>query len=142
MEEERSEFYAKETLTEMAGELGQAIKLSREFFDYQAAKAVFIADEELQDLIKKFNLEKLAVSNEMGKDDDVRDENQLKSHQTAMRSLYAEIQKFDTMAKYNEAKFKLEGMVNDIYGVINYYVTGKEPGSCTGSCETCSGCNE
>lgn len=133
--------YTKEVLAEMAGELGQAIKLSREYIDYQAVKAVFDADEELQACIGKFNLEKMAVMNEMQKEDAERDDEKLKKHQDAMRAAYAEVMKSDLMNKYNEAKNNLESMVNNLYAIMNYHITGKDPNACSGSCDTCGGCH-
>ncbi len=133
--------YTKEVLAEMAGELGQAIKLSREYIEYQAVKTVFEADKELQAAIGNFNLEKMAVMNEMQKEDDERDEDKLKAHQDAMRAAYNEVMKHELMNKYNEAKNNLENMVNNLYAVINYHVTGKDPNGCSGSCSTCSGCH-
>ena len=133
--------YTKEVLAEMAGELGQAIKLSREYIEYQAVKTVFEADKDLQEAIGKFNLEKMAVMNEMQKEDGERDDDKMKEHQNAMREAYSVVTNNAMYAKYTEAKNALETMVNNLYAVINYHVTGKEPGGCSGSCDTCGGCH-
>ena len=84
-------------------------------------------------------MEKMNVMNEMQKGDD-KDEAKLSSHQERMREIYNEIFKNDIMTEYNTAKNRFENIVNEVYGIINFYVTGEDP-SCTHDCSTCGGCH-
>ena len=127
-------------LTKMADTLGEAIKQSVEYTDYQKAKTSHDDDSELQQLINEFNLKKMAVMQEMKKEpkDDVR----VEQLQSEMRIVYADIMKNPIRTDYLEAKEAIEGLVNNIYSIINFHVTGKEA-ECGGSgCASCGGgCN-
>lgn len=125
-------------LMKMADELGQAIKTSNEFINYEGAKKAHDADSELQDKINTFESVKQAIMEEMQKEN--RDEKKIEVFQASMREAYSEVMKNTTMTEYLQAKEDLESLVNDIYGVINYHVTGKQPGSCGGNCSSCGGC--
>ena len=126
-------------LEKMANELGEAIKESKIFTSYQEAKDKYDADDALQKLIGDFNLKKMSAMNEMQKEND-KDEQKLAQYQEQMRAAYADILKTPTYTEFNEAQHDLEDMINRIYGIINYHVTGKEPG-CSGSCDSCGGCH-
>ena len=52
-------------IVEKAKELGELLKQSDEFKNYNVVKAKYEADEELQTLISDFNLKKMAVMNQM-----------------------------------------------------------------------------
>ena len=126
-------------IKDIANKLGEAIQASREYMDYQNAKEKYDSDDTLQSLIGEFNMEKMNVMNEMQKGDD-KDEAKLSSHQERMREIYNEIFKNDSMTEYNTAKNRFENIVNEVYGIINFYVTGEDP-SCTHDCSTCGGCH-
>lgn len=125
-------------LMKMAEDLGLAIKESNEFINYTAAKKAHDEDEELQSKISVFEKVKQAVMEEMQKDS--RDEKKIEVFQSSMREAYSDVMKNVTMTEYLQAKEDLESLVNDIYAVINYHVTGQKPGSCSGSCSSCNGC--
>ena len=125
-------------LMKMADELGQAIKTSNEYINYEAAKKAHDEDDDLQAKINTFETVKKSIMEEMQKEE--RDEDKIKAFQQSMRQAYEEVMKNTTMTEYLQAKEDLESLVNDIYGVINYHVTGKQPGSCGGNCSSCGGC--
>ena len=52
---------ATENIKELANKLGEAITASKEFEEYEAAKAKYDNDEALQKLIGEFNVEKMNV---------------------------------------------------------------------------------
>ena len=58
-----------------------------------------------------------------------------------MREVYGKIMADPVMDRYMTAKEAADSFVNEIYGILNYAITGEEPGGCTGSCETCGGCH-
>ena len=92
-------------------------------------------DEELQNLIGEFNLARMDLNNEIGKNE--RDD-----------ALYGQIMGNEGMVAYNEAKRECENLVNYIDAIINTAMNGGDPmtvqepsASCTGSCSTCGGCH-
>ncbi len=42
---------------------------------------------------------------------------------------------------YVEAQEDLNRVVNEIYGILNYYITGHTPGGCSHDCSSCGGCH-
>ncbi|MDF2685815.1 MAG: hypothetical protein K0S55_996 [Clostridia bacterium] len=124
-------------LTKMAEDLGEAIKQSNEYINYQKVKAAHDGDSELQMFIGEFNLKKMAVMQEMQKEP--RNETRVEELQSEMRSVYANIMKNPIMTEYLEAKEAIESTVNNIYSIINFHVTGKEASDCGGSCASCGG---
>jgi len=121
----------------MANDLGEKIKLSDEFLNYQNAKTEHDNDAELQTMVGEFNLKKMSVMQEMK--NEPRNEEKIQKLQEEMRSVYAEIMKNNVMIEYMQAKEDIEKLVNDIYSVINFYVTGKEQSCDPSQCESCGG---
>ena len=80
------------------------------------------------------------VMQEMQKGDE-KDADKLKTHQDKLREVYGKIMADPVMDRYMTAKEAADSFVNEIYGILNYAITGEEPGGCTGSCETCGGCH-
>jgi len=126
-------------IVEKAKELGELLKQSDEFKNYNEVKAKYEADTELQTLISDFNLKKMAVMNQMQNEENP-DEEKLKSLQEEMRKAYSAVMVNATMTEFMKAKETFEKLVNEMYGIINFAVTGVAPGGCDGSsCASCGG---
>ena len=102
-------------------------------------------DEELQNLIGEFNLARMDLNNEIGKNE--RDDARIAELNEKVNSLYGQIMGNEGMVAYNEAKRECENLVNYIDAIINTAMNGGDPmtvqepsASCTGSCSTCGGC--
>ena len=50
------------------------------------------------------------------------------------------LEKSEVLAAYVEAKKDFDAVVQSVNGIINFYITGEEPG-CTHNCSTCGGCH-
>ena len=103
-------------------------------------------DEELQNLIGEFNLARMDLNNEIGKNE--RDDARIAELNEKVNSLYGQIMGNEGMVAYNEAKRECENLVNYIDAIINTAMNGGDPmtvqepsASCTGSCATCGGCH-
>ena len=130
---------------EITRELGKAIQNDERYIKFAAAKEANDKDEALQTLIGEFNIIRMnldsALSGE-GKDDE-----KIKECNEQMRSLYGKIMCNETMLKYNEAKAKLDNLMNEVNSIIMQCVDGADPETvepqtqCTGSCSTCGGCH-
>jgi DnaJ-class molecular chaperone len=101
-------------------------------------------DEELQNLIGEFNLARMDLNNEIGKNE--RDDARIAELNEKVNSLYGQIMGNEGMVAYNEAKRECENLVNYIDAIINTAMNGGDPmtvqepsASCTGSCSTCGG---
>ncbi len=126
-------------IVEKAKELGELLKQSDEFKNYNEVKARYEADTELQTLISDFNLKKMAVMNQMQNEEN-SDEEKLKKLQEEMRTAYSAVMTNETMSEFVKAKETFENLVNEMYGIINFAVTGVAPGGCDGSsCASCGG---
>ncbi|MBE6903958.1 MAG: YlbF family regulator [Ruminococcaceae bacterium] len=126
-------------ITDKANELGELIKADERFIKYEELKQKQSADEALQEKISNFNLKRISLSNEMQKDD--RDDEKVKQIETQMQELYNEIMASETMAEFTKASKEFEDLINSVYTILNYHITGEQPGSCSGSCSTCGGCH-
>ena len=126
-------------IVEKAKDLGELLKQSDEFKNYNEVKAKYEADTELQTLISDFNLKKMAVMNQMQNEEN-SDEEKLKKLQEEMRTAYSAVMTNETMSEFVKAKETFENLVNEMYGIINFAVTGVAPGGCDGSsCASCGG---
>ena len=122
-------------ILEMAKELGEALQQDERFIRVQMAQTAADQDEELQKMIGEFNLQRMAISNESGKDD--RYEEKL-----------SKIMDNASMQAYNNAKPALEALVGKVSRIITLSAQGEDPyaeetenGGCTGSCASCGGCH-
>ena len=125
-------------IIKLATQLGDMLKNSQQFNDYQEVKARYETDSELQMLIGEFNLRKMAVMNEM-QNEEGRDEKKFELLQQQMRESYAAAMANPLMKEFNQKKEKFENMVNEVYSVINYEITGQDGGCDKSKCASCGG---
>lgn len=133
-------------LVELAKEMGYAIQQDERFIRTQMAQAAADEDEALQGLIGEFNLKRMAISNEMGKED--KDEEKLSALDSDIRTVYEKIMGNEHMAAYNAAKTELDAVLNQVNTVIMMAAQGQDPetaleqgSSCGGNCSSCGGCH-
>ena len=131
-------------IIELARELGKAIQQEQAFINMRVACQQSDEDEELQNMIGEFNLKRMAINNEVQKED--RSEETLKKYNDELRAIYAEIMQNPHMAAYNEAKNELDALVQRVTNIITMSADGEDPDSCdcdscgcTGSCASCGG---
>ena len=131
-------------IIELARELGKAIQQEQAFINMRVACQQSDEDEELQNMIGEFNLKRMAINNEVQKED--RSEETLKQYNDELRAIYAEIMQNPHMAAYNEAKNELDALVQRVTNIITMSADGEDPDSCdcdscgcTGSCASCGG---
>ncbi len=132
-------------IIKMARDLGSAIQETSEYKALEAAKNENDKDAVLGDLIGKFNLKRIDLNNEMNKVD--RDKEKMKQLDTEIREIYDMIMKNEHMAAYNVAKQAVDALMNQINMVLVMAVNGEDPqtcdvtpSSCSGGCDSCSGC--
>ncbi len=124
-------------IVELAKKIGQMLKDSEEYKTYEDVRTRYESDSELQMQIGEFNLRKMAVMNEMEKED--KDEAKFERLQNEMREAYKTAMGNPLMTEFNHAKESFENMVNNVYSIISFQITG-ETGSCDKSnCASCGG---
>ncbi len=124
-------------IIELAKKMGQMLKDSEEFKKYEEVKSRYETDSELQMQIGEFNLRKMAVMNEMEKED--KDNEKFERLQNEMREAYKVAMSNPLMGEFMKTKETFESLVNNVYSIINFQITG-ETGSCDKSnCASCGG---
>lgn len=130
----------------LARELGAAIQQSEDYIEYKIKEQNVECDKELQKMIEEFNLKKVSINNEISKE--TVDQKMIDELNLSIGEFYNKIMQNENMKVYNEAKQKFEKMLKDISFIINSSASGEDPyninlennQTCTGSCQSCSGC--
>ncbi len=122
-------------IIEKTRELGEMIQSSAEMKDVKNAEILQENDDEAQELLKEFNLQRMNLARDM-QNNKISREDAIKKNNEAFDAL---LEKSETVKKYVEAKQKFDSMVNQINQVLNFYITGQDP-NCTHDCSTCGGC--
>lgn len=110
------------TVMDKAKELGEAIIADGRFKNYEAAKEAHDRDEALQEKIMKFEAareEVIAANTE-----EPRDDAKVKEISERLNALYDEITKNQTMTNFLSAKEAVESMVQEVYNLLTFYITG------------------
>lgn len=131
---------------DLTRELGKKIQENEEYLNLKLASQINDEDEVLQDLIGKFNLKRISVSNEASKTE--RDEEKIKVLNEELKNCYKEIMENKNMINYNNAKNDFDEFMRKINTIIIGSANGEDPmtinldkSSCTGNCTGCSGCH-
>lgn len=134
-------------IIEAARQLGAAIQADERYKNLVDKRRVNDDDKALQDLIGEFNVARMAVDNELSKEEADRNEEKIKEFNVTMRQIYGKIMCNDSMMAFNEAKREFESAMEKVNGIIELSIQGEDPATCqpsegcTGSCATCGGCH-
>ena len=132
-------------IIKLARQLGHAIQGEDFYKNLQNAKTAADSDEDLQQLITRFNIKRVAINTEACKSD--RDEEVLKKLNDEMRTSYADIMANENMKAYNNAKQDFDHVMQRVLAIIQQSADGEDPDTtdysenCTHDCSTCSGCH-
>ncbi len=124
------------TLLEKAHELGKMIQECPEMEALKTAEEAQEQDTEAQELLKEFNLKRMNLVRDMQAEKISREE-AAKRNSDAFAEM---MDKSATIKAYVEAKKDFDAVVQEINGIINFYITGQDP-NCTHDCSTCGGCH-
>lgn len=127
-------------------ELGKAIQADARYSRFIQAAENYEKDEELQSLVKEFNLCRMQLNQEMSKTEN-KSEDRIAEINKKVREIYGKIMVNSTMSDYNEAKAEMDRMLDQVNTIITSSANGEDPEtcpaehSCSGSCATCGGCH-
>lgn len=132
---------------ELARKLGAALQQEPEYIRYQIAKQQNDEDQELQELMQAFEVQRMKLNAEMSKDD--RDEEKIRELNKGLRDLYMQLMRNENMAEYQDAKAAMDDRVKYINSIISLCVAGEDPETCepaatgcgSGGCGGCKGCS-
>lgn len=131
----------KKEISDMAKNLGNRIKESDEFKKFKLIKEQMDSDEDLVSLKKLFDDKKEQLNSEISKDDYDRDK--VKKISDDLRSIYEKINNVSCVLEHEEAKEKLNTLINEVNSIMYETIYGSSNifgDKCDGSCESCTGC--
>ena len=133
-------------IIEMTRALGRAIQMSEQYLALENARRVNDQDENLQDLIGRFNLAKMNLNNELSREGGP-DSEKVAGYNNEVQLAYAEIMDHPGMTRYSEASVGMNSLMTYINAILTTAVTGgnpdtvTQPEECSGSCDSCAGCH-
>lgn len=131
---------------EATRELGKAIQQDETYIKYSVCREKNDNDEQLQEMIKEFNLIHIQLNNEIAKGDE-KDDEKVAEYNAGLRECYDKVMKNENMAAFESAKRELDALINRVTGIIGLCVEGMDPETaepsqgCSGSCDSCAGCH-
>ncbi len=128
-----------QNIIEKTKELGALIQESEAVKNYNQTKLAYDTDEELQKLVKEFNLHKMTLMNLTGAEE--QDAERIAEVEERVKAVYTKITENENVAKMQAATKAVEELLGQVNGVLTYYITGEEPTTCTHDCSTCGGCH-
>ena len=129
----------------MARELGKEIQKDPRYLRLVTAREANDADQTLQELIEKFNLKRVELSQAINSDD--RDVDKLTQLDKELKELYQAVMENEHMVEFNAAKMELDDAVNFVNQILMGSVNGEDPDliekqvGCGGNCASCGGCH-
>ena len=127
-------------------QLGRAIQEDPRYAAFTAARLQNDKDEALQEAIGKFNLVRMSLDNELGKDK--QDQEKVREYNEELKRVYGMVMTNPSMVAYNQAKSDMDQLLAQVNDLVTQCVNGEDPdtvqpsaGGCSGSCSSCSGCH-
>lgn len=122
-------------IMEKTRELGEMIQSSAQMDNVKATEIAQNEDAEAQKLLQEFNLARMNLMRDMNEGKITKEEAIQKNNEN-----FEKVGKNEKIAAYIQAKKEFDEMVNQINGILNYYITGQDP-NCTHDCGSCGGCH-
>ena len=130
----------------LAREIGKELQKDERYLKMRVALQAADEDADLQDLIGRYNLERMNLQNELQQQE--RDEDKVKTLQQELNGLYASVMKNPNMAAYNESKQDFDLLMRRVNAILSQSADGDDPEtadyeehSCGGDCCSCGGCH-
>ena len=122
-------------IIEKTKELGELIQGCEEYKKVKELEAKQQEDENAKTLMIEFNMQRMNLGRDI-QNGKITEEEAIQKNNEAFEKLLASS---DVIREYVEAKKEFDRIVNEINGVLNYYITGQVPGGCSHNCSSCGG---
>ncbi|MBE7058884.1 MAG: YlbF family regulator [Ruminococcaceae bacterium] len=123
---------------EAASALGEAIRNSVEFQNWQNAELAMLQDEKAQTLMSEFKDLQMKLVH-ASRDD--MDKDELEKIRDVLMDKQKELNEYEVTKNYFDGKKGFETMMRTVNDIIQHFLSGDNGGGCSGSCSTCSGCH-
>lgn len=133
---------------EAARALGKALQEDPRYIAYAAAKLANDNDEELQKNIREFNAKRMDLNTEMGREE--KDTDKITAINNELNALYTSVVTNPKMMAFEEAKSKMDEILESINFIVTSAANGDDPMTCPETmphgcsgdcCSTCGGCH-
>ncbi len=129
-----------ERITELANQLGQAIKETEAMKKMSEIEEKYNSDETLCALVGEYNALSQSLTEAYGQGKD--GEEAVKSIENRITELYNTITENPVMIEYQAAQHAVNDLMAKVNDEITFGITGERPEhSCSGNCTSCSGCH-
>ena len=115
-------------------QLGELIKADARHLAIRAAIDEYERSEELNNLIAEYNMQQNALADVYGKDGEA-DEALRNAVQLRIDALYDQITEHPVYVAYVDAKQAFDALTNEVYGELQFVITGQRP--CSHDCSSC-----
>ena len=122
---------------EKARELGEAIIDSKEYLELKKAEAEQENDPEAMKLLADYSALRSKLAQEIQKGD--VSEERMQEVRAQLEEAYEKVTENDHITAYINAQRLFQAIIDQMNNIISYHITGKMPGGCSGSCESCGG---
>ena len=117
--------------------LGELIQSSDEMKKVKELEALQEQDENAKTLLMEFNMNRMNLGRDM-QNSKITEDEAVRKNNEAFEKLISEC---EIIKNYVDAKKELDRVVNEVNGILNYYITGQAPGGCSHDCSSCGGCH-
>ena len=126
---------------EKTRELGQALLASETYLKMKEAEDKAMKNEEAARTMGLFLEKRQELQAQMQSENP--DPGALKRLSDEMDEAQERLQMIDDIVALNDARNEFNALIGQINQVLQFIVTGEmeQPGGCSGSCATCSGCH-
>ena len=117
--------------------LGELIQSSDEMKKVKELEALQEQDENAKTLLMEFNMNRMNLGRDM-QNGKITEDEAVRKNNEAFEKLISEC---EIIKNYVDAKKERDRVVNEVNGILNYYITGQAPGGCSHDCSSCGGCH-
>ena len=124
---------------EKARELGEAIIESKEYKELKKAEMEQENDPEAMKLLADYSALRSKLAEEIQKGEVAED--RMAEIRQALEDAYEKVTENDHIVAYIISQRIFQSIIDQMNNIISFHITGKMPGSCSGSCDSCGGCH-
>ena len=132
-------------IIELARKLGTELQKDEKFIKLRLLEQNMENNSELQEMISKFNMDKMLLNSELSKENINQDK--VDELNDSVMDQYDQIMNNEDMKQFNSAKQEIDILLKRVNAIIMKSAQGEDPMTadyeemCGGSCSSCPGCH-